>query len=157
MGTALKNAKIHQETVNGNSRIRIWEPIVVFKAWYGLHLAPLTASLIRQWKQLQKLMIVNTVSCFSARIKSRRVRIEKISPLPGQRALKMTALQHRTVLGLKFEKTLPPNKISAAQKNSNNSWSSHQKSIKKNCKRIGRQHNTNRERNHQTHGTIDEP
>lgn len=95
MAMGLRNAGIHFGKATTTTLIRIWETLIVPRAAYGVHLVPLTNELKEKWDQLERLMLINTMGCFSPKNRERLRTVGRVLSLTQTREVRMTALQGR--------------------------------------------------------------
>lgn len=100
---AVKRAGTHPGTTNTSLLIGIWETIIITRATYGIHLVPQSNRLEEKWGNPEKLLLVNTMGCYSNRHRERVLNVGKTLTLPQLKGTMMTALQGR--IGLRAKKT----------------------------------------------------
>lgn len=79
MEMALRNAGVQSKTVTTVTLIRVWETFILPETANGIHLAPCTRQVQGKWDDMEKLLRINTMSCFSGR---NRERLRAVSRMP---------------------------------------------------------------------------
>lgn len=93
----LKRHGIHSGTATSYLLLRIWNTCILPKATYGLHLVPRSNELKSDWSQLEKIMMVNILGCFSEKTRDRLRTVSRQLSLTEQREVQMSSLKKRLI------------------------------------------------------------
>lgn len=75
---AMHRMRIHSGDLTTNASLRLLEAFVILRTAYALHLTPKTTQLEEALGQLEKVMLIGTMGCYSPRRKRRLLTIGKI-------------------------------------------------------------------------------
>lgn len=64
-GHNLRRLGLHWGTLSTANMLRVWKNTVPLNAMYAIYLTPLTNEIAHGWDDLEKLMIINAMGCFS--------------------------------------------------------------------------------------------